>query len=62
MVTEWQTHSPTTLEVTVTRLSVGVISRFISQIDAVFGMEGRKMVCVALQEFTVTCNFIDDKW
>ena len=37
-----------------------VFQIFISRIDTVSGTEGLKMVCVALQELTVTCNVSGD--
>ena len=39
-----------------------VIQRFIYWIDTVSGTEGLEMVCVALQELTVTGDVCGDNW
>ena len=60
-VAEWLEHSPETLEVTGSCPTFAVFQRFISRIDTVSGT-GLTMVCVALQELTVTCNDSGDNW
>ena len=55
-VAERLTHSPATLEVAGSRPPLpAVFQRFVSRIDTVPSTEVRQMVCVALQELTLTC-------
>jgi len=62
-VVEWLAHLPATLDVTgfapqLRRLFWELFSR----VDTVSGTEGLKMVCVTLQELTVTSSVCGDNW
>jgi len=55
-------HSPATLNVTGSHPNSATFLRFISRVTTVSGTEGLKMVCVTLQELTVTSNVCVDNW
>jgi len=62
-VAEWLTHSPATLDITGSCPNSGDYSEiYFSRVNTVSGTEGLKMVCVALQELTVTSNVCGDNW
>jgi len=58
----WLTHSPATLDVTGSRPTRATFLRFIFSSRQVSDTEGIKMVCVTLQELTVTSNVCGDNW
>jgi len=59
---EWLTHSPATLDVTGSHPNSGDFSEIYFLESIVSGTEGLKMVCVTLQELTVTSNVCGDNW